>query len=322
MKSERRHELQHNDLAEWILAGYERIVPYRNSIFGVSLLVIVLAIGLSFWHSHSVAQAGEAWGSLGLPVFQPAFQIEQTIPMMQHTVQTYPGGPAAEWAQVFAGDTALMVGTNKILVDKTVGVEYLTQARKLYEQALDTLTIPGAREQAMFGRARAIESSIQKKADRDEAVAAYQELNKNFPNGMFKAIAEQRIEQLGKPDSLVFYDALAQYKPKPKAKTETEPPKNPLQTPGPLLDNPPDEPLVPKTPVRSGGSQSGTTPGLPAPDLTPLEPAKSAPAQKEAGKTETPKTEPAKPQAVKPDATKTEVPKADAPKAEPPKKDK
>ena len=32
MKRERRHELQHNDLAEWILKGYERIVPYKNAI--------------------------------------------------------------------------------------------------------------------------------------------------------------------------------------------------------------------------------------------------------------------------------------------------
>ncbi len=79
MKRERRHELQHNDLAEWILKNYERIVPYRNAILGVGLLVVVLVIGISFWHSHSAAQAGEAWNSLGIPVFQPVFRDPTTI---------------------------------------------------------------------------------------------------------------------------------------------------------------------------------------------------------------------------------------------------
>ena len=53
--------------------------------------------------------------------------------------------------------------------------------------ALKTMTIPGAKEQAMFGKARAMESLIQNKAQLDEAVAAYEELNKRFPHGMFKA---------------------------------------------------------------------------------------------------------------------------------------
>ena len=152
MKSERRHELQHNDLAEWILKAYERIVPYKNTILGGGLLVIVLLIAVSLWHSHSVAQAGEAWNSLGVPVFQPDFADEQTIGIMEHTAQTYPGTPAAQWAEVFAGDTALMVGTNKILTDKKVGIEYLTQARERYAKALETLTIPGARNRRCSAR--------------------------------------------------------------------------------------------------------------------------------------------------------------------------
>ena len=115
---------------------------------------------------------------------------------MQQTVKAYPARHAAEWAKVFAGDTSLMVGTNKILTDKKVGIAFLTQARDVYAKALETLTIPGAREQAMFGKARAMESLIQDKAQVDEAIAAYQELNTSFPGGMFKAVADQRIEQL------------------------------------------------------------------------------------------------------------------------------
>ncbi|MGA2255319.1 MAG: hypothetical protein ABSG53_11705 [Thermoguttaceae bacterium] len=310
MKSERRHELQHNDLAEWILKAYERIVPYKNALFGVGLLLVVLFIGLSLWHSHSVSQAGEAWNSLGVPVFQPVFVAEQTISLMDQSAKTYQGDPAAEWAEVFAGDTALMVGTNRILTDKKIGIEYLNDAQKRYTEALKTLTIAGAKEQAMFGKARAMESMSQNKAQVDEAVAAYKELIERFPNGMFKPVADQRIEQLQKKDALEFYRALAQYAPKPKV----ESPRSKLDNLGPLPENPTDEPLVPKTPVRGEGSQSGPIQGIPAPSLTPTEPVKVV-----APKTEIPMTQPVKPQVAKPDAPKLESVTPDTPKPEAPK---
>jgi len=309
MKSERRHELQHNDLLESILKGYERIAPYKNAILGVSVIVIVLLIARSFWNSYSTAQSGEAWNSFGIPMFRPDFANEQTIGVMQRTAQTYPRTPAAEWADVFAGDTALMIGTNKILTEKKVGIKYLTDARDLYAKALETLTIPAAREQAMFGKARAMESLIENKAQLDEVLAVYQELNKSFPKGMFKVVAEQRIKQLQKNETLTFYETLAQYTPKPKAESLRSPLGN-----GPLSENPPDGPLVPTPPVRGGGSQSNPTLGLPEPSMTPKEPAKQEAPKTVPVKTEAPKTEAPKTEAPKTEAPKTEAPKTEAPK--------
>jgi len=314
MKRERRHELQHNDLAEWILKAYERVAPYRNTILGVALLVTVLVIALALWHSHSVAEAGEAWDSLGIPVFQPQFADDsgRTIAEMQKVIQSHPGTPAAEWAEVFKGDNELTVGANKIMTDKKTGIAFLAQARDDYAKALETLTIPAAREQAMFGKARALESLIQNKDQLHEALGAYEDLNKSFPDGMFKAVAKQRIERLQKKDSdsLAFYEALAQYTPKPKV----ESPHSQLSKLGPLPENPPQEP-VPTPPVRPDGKQSG----VPEPSLTPTEPVKTTTPKTEAPKTETPKTELAKPPAAKPAAPKLDVVKPDAPKTETPK---
>lgn len=332
MKRERRHELQHNDLAEWILKGYERILPYRNAIVGVALLAIVLIVSLMLWQSRAAAQAGEAWNSLGIPVFQPQFLDDRTIGEMQKAIATHSGTPAAEWAEVFAGDAELAIGTNKIITDKKIGIEFLTRALDRYTKAVDTLTIPAAKEQAMFGKARALESLIQNKEQVAKAVAAYEELNEKFPHGMFKPVVEQQIERLKKNDSLMFYEALAQYAPKPKV----ESPRSQLGKLGALPENPPGEP-IPTTPARPKGSQSGATLGLPEPTLTPTEPAKPNAPKAEAPKAETPKTEPAKPQAVKPDdlkpdapkseslkpdAAKTEAPKSDAAKPDAAKKDK
>ena len=178
------------------------------------------------------------------------------------------------------------------------------------------LTIPGAQEQALFGKARAIESLIQDKAQVDEAIAAYQDLNKRFPNGMFKGVAEQRIEQLNKPVALAFYKELAQYKrtpPKPKV----ESPRSKLDNLGTLPENPTDELLVPKPPVRGDGSPSRPIEGVPTPSLTPAEPAVKV----EVPKTVVPKTETVTPEAAKPNAPKLPALTPDAPPAEVPKKE-
>ena len=265
MKRERRHELQHNDLAEWILKTYERITPYKNTILGVGLLVVVLLIAWSFWHNHRTAQAAEAWNSLGVPVYEPQFADANTMGRMECAAQTHAGTSAAEWAEVFAGDAALMNGTNKILTDKKAGIDFLNKACEFYDAALKTLTIPAAREQAMFGKARAMESLIENKSQRDEAIKAYQALNENFPNGMFKAVADRQIEQLQKDETLRFYEELAKYTPN-KAKVES--PRNQVEN-----LSLPEEPLPPTPPVRA----------VPEPSLTPMEPGKAKSTAAETG---------------------------------------
>lgn len=163
MKSERRHELQHNDLAEWILKAYDQVLPYSKAILGATLFLAVLAIAITLWHNHNLAQAGEAWSALGDPVFSPFYPAEQTIGTMQKAAKDNPGTAAAQWAEVFAADAALTNGANKILTDKKTGTAFLSLAREMYDNALKNTTIPGAKEQALFGKARTLESMIQNK---------------------------------------------------------------------------------------------------------------------------------------------------------------
>ena len=244
--------------------------------------------------------------------------------IMQKAAKDESGTAAGQWAEVFAGDSALMIGTNKILTDKKVGTVFLADARDLYAKALEIATIPEARQQAMFGKARAMESLIQNKDDLEKTVATYKELNEAYPHGMFKPIADQRIESLQKKSALTFYEALAQYTPKAKV----ESPQSQLGKLGALPENPPEAPPTPTPPVRSEAPSRGK---VPEPPLMPAEPVKSKAPKTEgekpqAAKPETPKTEPAKKDASKPEAAKPEASKPDAkgeaPKADAAKKDK
>ncbi len=44
MKAERRHELQHNELADWLAATAERLRPYSRAILGVTIAAVVLLL--------------------------------------------------------------------------------------------------------------------------------------------------------------------------------------------------------------------------------------------------------------------------------------
>jgi hypothetical protein len=151
----------------------------------------------------------------------------------------------------------------------------------------------------LFGKARVLEST----GKLAEATAAYQQLNTEFPKGTYTAIAEQRLEQLGKPDTAELYQALAQYSPKPKTeKPKTEIPKEAEKAaagPRTKLENMtlpenPEEPAPPKTSGKAEPSNSGAAASAPRTTVAPAAPA--APAATSAA----PKPEAPKPTAARP----------------------
>ena len=52
MKSERRHELQHNELAEWLFKAGEQLKPYQNLILAAVVVLVVRCGGLFVVVSH------------------------------------------------------------------------------------------------------------------------------------------------------------------------------------------------------------------------------------------------------------------------------
>ena len=56
MRSERRHELQTNALADWLGTVIERVQPYQTSLLGVVLLAAMLAVGGAWWRYHAAAR--------------------------------------------------------------------------------------------------------------------------------------------------------------------------------------------------------------------------------------------------------------------------
>ncbi len=62
MKTERRHELAKNDLADWIGDRIEELKPYSTAIWATVLAVLVGAFAIVYWSRKSEAQTGADLG--------------------------------------------------------------------------------------------------------------------------------------------------------------------------------------------------------------------------------------------------------------------
>ncbi len=131
MKRERRHELQHNELADWLANAIEKLKPYQNVIFAV-VVAVILAAGVYAWISHaSEAKSVAAWDKLnsGLESGNPG--------SLAQVMDDYPNTNVADVAAVVSADFRLNDGCNRLFHDKAVAEQQLSQAIELYGKELD-----------------------------------------------------------------------------------------------------------------------------------------------------------------------------------------
>lgn len=155
MKSERRHELQKNQLADWLAGVIEKIKPYQNAILGVVILAVAVAAGLSWWTQRSAGKEAEAWDQ----VFAVMARGRMEPGEFEDIVDKYPGTDVAHWAATMAGDLRLAMGCNALFENKAAANQELRGAGEQdgavdhYLKVLEESDNPMLRERATFGLA-------------------------------------------------------------------------------------------------------------------------------------------------------------------------
>ena len=217
MKSERRHELQHNALADWLVRSYEAIQPYGNTIFSVLALVLLVLAGWLWWTRQSANDRVTAWGDL--------FQAQNTgdAATLNEIAAKYQGSEAANWAALASANLSLASGAEQLFHNKSTATQDLNKAADGYQKALKESQQPELRQQATFGLAQAYEGLCgTQQADLDKAVKTYEILVREWPNSAFAKAAQRRLDELKQPATKAFYDQLAKYEPKPALPGETD----------------------------------------------------------------------------------------------------
>lgn len=198
MKAERRHELQHNEVADWVAATIERVKPYSRAIVAVAVAGTVLLIAYVVLSGRSEKKQSVAWNDYYQAV---AAETKDVAADLESVAREHSGVPAGLWAEVALGDLKLGEGIESLFRDKQAAQSKLRSAiqdyQKVLEEADDAMLVARAR----FGLARAYESLGQL----GEAREVYEQIVTSAGTNAYISVAKERLKDLDRSATKDFY---------------------------------------------------------------------------------------------------------------------
>lgn len=216
MKSERRHELQKNELADRLARGIESTRSFLPAILGGLVIVAIAAIGWGVYSGYSKSQSSAAWTEFYFNL--TGGDADSFIDLADE----HPGSAAAGWARQFAGDNYLQRGIGSMYSNRAEAKEFLGKAIDAFEEVDQGASNPELRAKALLGLAQAHESL----GETDKAASYYQQLAKVATQPGLIREANQRLAFVASDSGKSFYAWFSQLDPKPDA---------PIQLPSDML---------------------------------------------------------------------------------------
>lgn len=189
MKTERRHDLETNELARYTAEGIEKVKPFSGQLLGVALFVVGGFILYSFWNSSNDSKAAAAWTDYFL-----AFSTtdQEMVNLQRVALNDRHGGTVMqEWAHVTWADRQTALASYQYLSDREATQERLATVSSIYEELIKGATEPQVVNRARFGLGRVYE--MQNRLE--DARKLYDQVEGNF-----EMIARERSDNLLKPE--------------------------------------------------------------------------------------------------------------------------
>ncbi len=300
MKTERRHELQHNALADWLADQIERLRPYSRLALGI-LVAAVVAVGLyGYLANQTERRSEEGWQSYYTAI--EAIRAKGDVdPLSQlATSPEFATSAVGYWAMLRLADYHLEEGITQLFNDRPAANATLHSALDEYTRVSKQTKFPALTERATLGVARVHESLN----ELDKARSAY-EVVASKQGSPFAADAQARLNDLQQDPTRRFYDWFF----------AVTPPKQGLGGPGmpglrPDFSTLPDEKSF-APPAEGEGLLKSPKPQNESTTEPAGEPRSDAPAEPPTGEA------PATPAGEQPAAPSTEAPSTEAPATPP-----
>jgi hypothetical protein len=278
MSSDERHELDKNDLADFLLNTWDRIRPYLGYVALGLLVVAVGSVAATFMNQAARAKMQEGWGVLAAAT---------TPDSLSQVMADYPNTTLAHLAQVRLGWIRFNEGKDRLVDDRGEAIRLLTESVENFEAILGSSASESTKVQAYLGVALAKECQSMV----EEAKKGYQEIIDRFPTDPVAEIARRRLDGLTPESAGTFYTSFKNYQP-PAPSTDLptkidpgvvpSPPEIPagIDTSSPITVPPPPSDITsPGLPTIEGSLPASTEPTAPpaesppAPSPAPAEPA-------------------------------------------------
>lgn len=207
MKTDRRHELQTNVLADWIGKHLQQVQGYSKTILAVILLVIAAAVGGTFLVQGQSARSQAGWNQFFL-----AFG-ERDPEALEIVATANQGTTAGVWARLAEADLKLDEGIRDLYTNRDNAKKNLAEAERNYLAVDMAGTSPLLRERAWFGLGQVYESL----AELDKAKQYYGKLVSNSPTSALGKEAKVRSDALSDESMAKWYNWFANQTPRPPA---------------------------------------------------------------------------------------------------------
>ncbi len=204
MKTERRHELQTNQLADSLAHWIEAAKPYSRAVLALLVALVVLVFAWGYLSVSNSRKAGDGWNE-----YFEAINSQDPRDGLSDIAEHYPDTPVAEWARAMLADIQLADGTSRLFLDKNEGRIVLRQAADKYQSILHDSRQPMLLQRATYGLARAHEAL----GTLDKAREEYRSIAAQWPDSPYVSDAEARAKDLDQQVTKNFYDWFAKYEP-------------------------------------------------------------------------------------------------------------
>ncbi|QDS95625.1 hypothetical protein FF011L_44230 [Roseimaritima multifibrata] len=211
MNSERRHELQKNELADALGGYWKKVEPYAPAILTGVIAVVVAALTIGYLQSRSANQRSDA--TLTYLIHSGQANTES----LANVALNYPGTQAASLALLAKADIELAEGSEGMFTVRKQSVAQLEQAVEDYRQVLGQVEDTLLRSRASLGLARSLEAL----GDVEGALAAYEQVVAADESAAMVKAAEQRIASLNRPETVEFLTWFGEQDPETTAPAET-----------------------------------------------------------------------------------------------------
>ena len=220
MKSERRHDLETNELAirmqEWI----DRLKPYASQIAIVLVGVLLLAYIATSLGGANIQKEEEAWTEFMLASYSTDPELRGMKLLAEN--EEFSKTAVPEWAYLAWANRQVLLSSQSYLADRANSLKRLETVQQVFQNLADNASSPQVQDRARFALAQVLEMLGMV----DDAKSAYERVK-----GDLSPLAEARVEELSEPESAQAVEWLA---------TTELPMQTPASTAGALSGTKPD----------------------------------------------------------------------------------
>lgn len=185
MKSERRHDLETNQLAIQVQDFLDRVKPYASQIALVIVGLLALAYIGSLWRNSSAKTEQDAWDAYTVASYSSDPELNSMKLLAEN--EEYSGTAVAEWAYLAWADRQLLLASQTYLTNRESTDQRLGSALEIYRNLAEDSTVTQVQDRARYGLAQVLEMQ----GEVEKAREAYSRVK-----GDLAASAKDRAKQL------------------------------------------------------------------------------------------------------------------------------